>query len=99
MANRNPSPATRFKPGIAPNPKGRPSKGYSITETIREMMGEKPEIKKALSTKVLEMALKGDMTAIKLLWSYMDGQPQQSMDVTTDGKALPTPIYGGKSKV
>lgn len=72
----------RFPKGVSGNPNGRPPKGYSITETIREMMDEQPEIKRALGSKILESALKGDMTAIKLLWSYMDGMPKQEIDQT-----------------
>jgi hypothetical protein len=90
MANPNPNKETRFKEGQSGNPAGRVPKGYSITETIREMMGERPEIKKALGTKVIDAALKGDMAAIKLIWSYMDGMPIQQTDVTI--KEKPEPI-------
>ena len=72
---------TQFKPGESGNPNGRPKKEYSITETIRDMMAEKPEIKKALGAKILEMAMKGDITAMKTLWNYMDGMPQQDMNI------------------
>ena len=80
---------TQFKEGQSGNPAGRPPKGYSITETIREMMAEKPEIKRALGTKVIEAALKGDLTAIKLVWAYMDGQPMQPTEVTVKEKPIP----------
>ena len=63
------------------NKDGRPPKGYSITETIKAMMDEKPEIKKALGQKILEMALRGDITAMKTLWQYMDGMPKQTTDI------------------
>lgn len=67
-----------WKPGQTGNPNGRPPKGHSITETIRAMMDEKPEIKKALGAKILKMALdEGDMAAIRLLWNYLDGMPVQ----------------------
>ena len=59
------------------NVKGRPPKGHSITETIRAMMDEKPEIKKALGAKILQMAVEGDITAIKTIWNYLDGMPAQ----------------------
>src|SRR3990167_8318922 len=59
------------------NRNGRPHKLYSITETIQRMMGERPEIKKALAQRILKMALDGDFNAIKTIWSYMDGQPLQ----------------------
>lgn len=73
---------TQFKPGTTGNPNGRPKKGYSITETIRSMMDEKPEIKQALSTKVIEMALKGDLAALKLVWSYLEGMPIAKTELT-----------------
>lgn len=77
------------------NRNGRPPKGHSITETIKAMMDEKPEIKKALGGKILKMALEdGDMAAIRLLWNYIDGMPVQKNEVGgIDGKDLfPQPI-------
>jgi hypothetical protein len=80
------TPKTAWKPGQSGNPLGRPKKGHSITETIKAMMDEKPEIKRALGTKVLEMALKGDMYAIRMIWGYLDGMPTQ--DLTSGGEKL-----------
>lgn len=75
----------QFQPGQSGNPKGRPLKGHSITETIREMMDEKPEIKKALGGKIFQMALGGDMTAIRTIWNYLDGMPKESHDIVAQG--------------
>lgn len=93
----NPNPKNQFVKGQSGNPNGRPPKGHSITETIRAMMDEKPEIKRALSAKILEMAMKGDITAMKTVWQYIDGMPKQSteVDVTSGGK----PILGGVTNV
>lgn len=79
MANYLPT-KTSWKPGQSGNPNGRPPKEFSITETIRDMMNEKPEIKKALGTKAIEMALSGDITALRLVWAYMDGMPTQPIE-------------------
>ena len=84
MANTINAHLNLKKKGAEANPNGRPKKHCSITETIKEMMRGKPEIKLALGQKILEMALKGDMTAMKTLWQYIDGMPKQSMYVTTD---------------
>lgn len=81
---------TSFKPGEVHNPNGRPKKGYSITETVRAMLTERPEIKQALATKIMDAALKGDVTAQKLLWNYMDGMPEQKTELSVAEK--PTPI-------
>lgn len=71
--------------GFADNPsnintKGRPPKGYSITEMMREMLDSKPEVKEAIGKVIAKKALEGDITAIKTLWQYMDGMPQQKVD-------------------
>lgn len=73
-----------WKEGQSGNPKGRPPKGHSITETIRAMMDERPEIKKALAAKVLQMASEGDITAMKTIWNYLDGMPTQKQEITAD---------------
>lgn len=85
----NPNPTNPIKPGETRNPNGRPPKGYSITETIKDMMAEKPEIKQALANKILEAALKGDITAQKLIWNYLDGMPVQKTDLTVKEKPIP----------
>lgn len=78
-----------WKPGESGNPNGRPPKGHSITDTIRAMMDEKPEIKKALGAKILQSAADGDITAMKLIWNYLDGMPTQKQEVSgPEGKPL-----------
>lgn len=75
----------RAKGGFRDNPqninrKGRPPKGYSITEMMREMLDSKPEVKEAIGKVIAKKALEGDLTAIKTLWQYMDGMPQQRIE-------------------
>lgn len=95
MANPHPNEENKWKKGQpSPNPNGRPKKGYSISETIREMMDEQPEIKKALGSKIIEAAVKGDIAAIKLIWSYMDGMPKQSMDVGVESNSTIAALIG-----
>lgn len=85
--NRNPS---WFKPGESGNPNGRPPKGYSITEAVKKMLSEKPEVKAAIIEKIIAAAKGGDMTAAKMIWSYMDGQAAQAIDMTTLGEKMET---------
>ncbi|RMD73087.1 MAG: hypothetical protein D6822_00125 [Cyanobacteria bacterium J149] len=86
----------QFKRGVSGNPSGRPKKGYSITEWFRSMMKAKPEVRDAIGKKIIEKALKGDITAMKLIWNYMDGLPKQSHEISgPDGG--PIPILGAKS--
>ena len=89
-----PNPQNQFKPGQSGNPKGRPKKGYSITEWFKNMLASNPEMKDELGKSIMAKALKGDPTALKLVWNYMDGMPKQTIDATV---TTPSPIYGGKS--
>jgi len=68
---------TSFKKGEIHNPKGRPKKGYSITEWFKEMLNSKPEVKDAIGNSIIAKATQGDTAALKLVWNYMDGMPEQ----------------------
>lgn len=79
----------QFKPGQSGNPNGRPPKGYSITEMMKEMLNNKPEVKQAIGAVIAAKAMEGDATAIKTLWQYMDGMPKQGIELTgEDGGAI-----------
>jgi len=87
----------RFKEGSVPNPNGRPKKGQTITDAVREMLeevkiirdkdGKEKEIipKKVFAERLIKMALDGDMQALKLIWNYLDGMPlQRNLNMQTD---------------
>lgn len=98
-----PKNQTSFKPGVVTNPKGRPPKGMSLTELMREHLENIPEgqektHKEVFIEKVLELAKKGDATAMKITWNYLEGMPKQNVDVTSGGEKI-TPILGGVSVV
>ena len=77
------------------NRNGRPKKGYSITEIIKDMMDEQPDIKRALGQKIIKLALEGDLTAIKLVWNYLDGMPLTRAELTgAEGADLIPSIIG-----
>ena len=59
-----------------------------MKEMMKEMIGSDPEIRSALGKSVLKRALSGDMTALKIVWSYMDGMPPQAVDVTSGGEKI-----------
>ena len=54
-------------PGVSGNPKGRPPKGYSITEMMREMLNNKPEIKESIGAVIAAKAMEGDLNAVKMI--------------------------------
>ena len=87
-----PKTSTSFKPGESGNPDGRPPKGYSITEMMKEMLSSDPRVKETLGKVIITKALEGDITAIKTVWQYMDGMPKQSVELTGDESK---PLYVG----
>lgn len=87
----NRKPGT-WLPGQSGNPNGRPPKGLSVSETIRDMINGKPDIKKALASKLLEMALRGDLQSIKELLDRIEGKPMFRAEVSN--VTPPQPILG-----
>jgi hypothetical protein len=83
-----------MKPGETRNPNGRPKKEWSLTGAMRDFLSEKdPETKKVRRDQFIETqykyALKGDPTASKHLWNYIDGMPKQKTELTgADGEDL-----------
>ena len=85
----NPENLTPFKKGQSGNLNGRP-KGVSITALVREELekipeGQKETAKNLLVKRILKKAItEGDKEMIKICWNYMDGMPQQKVDLTGD---------------
>ena len=82
-----------FQKGQSGNPNGRPKKGYSITDAFKRMLEADPAKKEAIVNKIFIAALGGDMTAAKLIWQYMDGQPAQAIDLTSGGNEIKTQTH------
>lgn len=76
------NPDGTFAPGHIGGP-GRPKGSISIKDLVRKHLENNPE---DLSDFVTHFIKKNR----ELAWQMIEGRPQQ--DVTSDGKALPTPI-------
>lgn len=88
-----PKVSTSWKPGQSGNPNGRPKKGMSLTELMKDFLDNAPEGKEKLyKEKFIEntykLAMEGDVPALKLIWNYVDGMPQQKIDHTTKGEKI-----------
>lgn len=83
------------------NKKGAPKKEWTMTGLIQASLEESNEkgisYKVVITNKLRELAMRGDMQAIKEITNRLDGMPTQKTDLTTNGKDLPAPIYGGQS--
>lgn len=75
-----------WKPGQSGNPNGRPPKGQALTDLMREMMEENPNIKKAIMAKLMEGAAKGDIAFIREVLDRIEGKPIQKNEnkIVTD---------------
>ena len=77
----------QFQPGQSGNPAGRPPKGETLTELMREFLEQAPEgqkvtYKEAFIKRVYKKAMEeGDAVTIKLIWNYLDGMPNQTMNL------------------
>lgn len=106
-----PNKETQFKPGQSGNPKGMPKGIKHISTWIQELMNDEefeallPDPREGWKTykgapmrailKTMSIkAMQGDVKAFEALAKH--GWKQQ-LDITTNGKDLPTPILGGLS--
>ena len=62
--------ATRWKPGQSGNPNGRPKKGQTLTDALRNHID--PD---EIATILAEMVAKGDLAAVKYAYDRIDGTP------------------------
>ena len=96
-----------WKTGQSGNPNGKPKGTKHLSTHIREMMEDEDfELKlengsilkgspvKAIITVLIKKAVSGDTKAIDLLGKYGYGT---KIDIVSDDRPLPVPIYGGLS--
>ena len=71
------------------NRNGRPPKEYCLTDILKEQgniedaettNGDKISRKQAIAKKLWDMAMDGDVTALKYLYDRVDGKPLQTIE-------------------
>jgi ribosomal protein L17 len=77
-----------FTKGQSGNPQGRPKKGETLTDLLREKI-EAPKTSKEKHTrkdmiieKLITLAEAGDLTALKYVFDRIDGRPKESIELT-----------------
>lgn len=75
--------STSFKPGEVHNPNGRPPRDWTVKGLIEDALEEQDETgvpyKKAVTNKLRQLALKGDIQAIKEIHNRLDGMATQDV--------------------
>lgn len=81
----------------APNPKGRPKNGETLTDVLREYLDQPSEArsdrtrKEELIEKTVKLAMGGDTAALKYIYDRIDGTPRQTIKNLGTG-IIPTKI-------
>jgi hypothetical protein len=94
----------RWRPGVSGNPRGRPKKVESLTSLLQEEIGkicpadrEKRTWKELIVLATLQLAIKGNATALREVWERLDGKTLQAgslqVDGTQNGKVEITVVY------
>ena len=77
-----------FSKGKSGNPKGRPKKGETLTDLLREKIDipktprDKLSRKERIVEKLILLAEAGDLSAVKYLFDRLDGRPKESIELT-----------------
>jgi hypothetical protein len=94
-----------IKGGKSPNPNGRPNGQRNYATLYREALmklaelnGKEPdELEVEMLSNAIKKARAGDYKFYKDVLDRIHGTALNKTDITTNGKDLPQPIYGGKS--
>lgn len=87
-----PPAESRWKKGVSGNPRGRPKKQDCLTSLLREEIAkicpadrEKRTWKQLIVRATLQLAMKGNATALKEVWERLDGKILQTEKVQFGG--------------
>ncbi len=73
----------KFAKGTSGNPAGRPKKGQTITDLLRQKLD-----RERFADALLNLAYSADLAAIKLVLNYVDGLPIQAVQQSGEIKLL-----------
>jgi len=83
-----------FSPGVSGNPAGKPKGAKHLTTLLFQALQKKiPGKDETYQDKLVERILteaivKGKGDQIKMIMNYVDGMPEQGIDVTTNGESV-----------
>jgi len=77
-----------FTKGQSGNPQGRPKKGETLTDLLREKIEatktakEKQTRKELIIERLITLAEGGDLAAVRYVFDRIDGRPKESIELT-----------------
>ena len=77
-----------FTKGQSGNPQGRPKKGETLTDLLREKIEapktgkEKQTRKELIIERLITLAEGGDLAAVRYVFDRIDGRPKESIEFT-----------------
>ena len=77
-----------FSKGKSGNPQGRPKKGETLTDLLRERIEVPKTAKEKLTRKdriieqLITLAEGGDLAALRYVFDRIDGRPKESIELT-----------------
>ena len=92
-----------WKKGQSGNPKGRPRKEDCLTSLLKEEIEEicpkdkeKRTWKELIVLATMQLAMKGNATALKEIWERMDGKVRDKLELTGGAELVQRLIEGRK---
>ena len=103
MTNPN-AAANLTKKGADANPNGRPKKEWTWAGLLKEKLEENPNgdmrtYKELVAESLRDLAIKGDVAAIKEFGNRIDGLPPQTIKQSGDITLNVRPIMAGSAKL
>ncbi len=79
---------TTWQPGQSGNPAGRPPRGDTLTDALRDLLG--PTHRRKLAKRLLDLAHSDDesvaLAALKYIYDRVDGRPAETVHQEVTGK-------------
>lgn len=92
----------RYLPGTSGNPGGRPKGSVSLVTSIRRELERRRDLGQpgleAVAARLVDLALEGDLRAVREIGDRLDGKPTQALDVNASEPLVLAPITFERSR-
>jgi hypothetical protein len=86
----------RFLPGTSGNPGGRPKGSVSLATALQRELLRRQESGQAgieaVAARLVDLALAGDLRAVREIGDRIDGKPKQAVDLATQEPIVLAPV-------